>query len=329
MTHPFPLKEIDRIVSFSLYQKMYKIRHAETMIVKHYPENEMKVPMHMSMGQEAIAAGVCQALGNDNQVFASYRSHATYIAKTDETDMFFAEMYGRAGGTGKGKAGSMHLSCPEKGHLGSTGIVASAIPIAMGTAFANQYKDNGLVSCVFFGDGALEEGNFWETLNNSCVMKLPILFVCEDNEYAVHTHKSIRHGFSSITSVLAEFDCGVFQAHTTDVERIYQITGEAMDWIRTEEKPAFIHHSCYRYLEHVGISEDFELGYRSKKIFQEWLDKDPLKLQRTRLVSDLNYSEREIEKLEHQIHNEVLASIQKAKQASFPDVEELGKDVYR
>lgn len=139
-------------LSFDLYKKLYLIRRSEELIIKHYPQDEMKTPMHMSMGQEAISAGVCHALGLEGQVFSSYRSHAVFLARTGDTDRFFAELYGKESGTAQGKAGSMHLAAPEMGHLCSSGIVASCIPIAVGVAFANKRKRNGQISCVFLGD---------------------------------------------------------------------------------------------------------------------------------------------------------------------------------
>ena len=183
-----------RKLNVELYRKMCLIRTAETAICEHYPEDELKTPMHMSMGGEAICAGVCHALKAEDQVLGTYRSHGIYLAKTMETDRFFAEMYGRATGTSRGKAGSMHLMAPEHGLICTSAIVASHIPVALGAAFVNKATDNGQTVAVFFGDGAIDEGVFWESLNFACLRKLPVMFVCEDNGFAVHVPDPWRPG---------------------------------------------------------------------------------------------------------------------------------------
>jgi len=150
-----------------LYKKMCLIRKAEEAIIKNYPSDEMKTPMHMSMGEEAIVVGVCQSLGPKSQTFGTYRSHALYLATSQDTDGFFAEMYGKKTGVVKGKGGSMHLSYPEKGLMATSAVVASTIPAAVGSAYANKYLKNGKIVGIFFGDGAVDEGVFWESLNET------------------------------------------------------------------------------------------------------------------------------------------------------------------
>ncbi|MHB9127870.1 MAG: thiamine pyrophosphate-dependent enzyme [Candidatus Humimicrobiaceae bacterium] len=160
-------------INIALYKTMYMIRRTEEVIQYHYLEDEMKTPMHMSMGEEAIATGVCHALKPEDQILGSYRNHGIYIAKTQETDKFFAEMYGKVTGTSKGKAGSMHLLAPGSGLVCTSAIVGSSIPVAIGFAFANKYSKNNKIAAVFFGDGAIDEGVFWESLNFACLKKLP------------------------------------------------------------------------------------------------------------------------------------------------------------
>jgi pyruvate dehydrogenase E1 component alpha subunit len=302
-------------------------RRAEEFIVKHYPEDEMKTPMHMSMGQEAISVGVCHALGLEGQVLTSYRSHAAFLAKTGDINRFFAELYGRESGTAQGKAGSMHLAAPDEGYLCASGIVASTIPMAVGVAFANKQRRNGQISCVFFGDGALDEGAFWESLNVASLMKLPVLFVCEDNGFAVHTPTHMRQGYKSITDIVSRFECNVFQEDTTDVEIIYRLALEAIESIKATDKPAFVYLKCYRYLEHVGIYEDFDAGYRSRTEFNEWYKRDCLALQRKRLI-DVGYNEVDILRAERLIDKQIKNSIERAREASLPKPEELYRGVF-
>lgn len=314
-------------LNLDLYKKLYLIRKAEEEIRKYYPEDEMKTPMHMSMGEEAIVAGVCHALGKNSQVFGTYRSHALYLAKTGETDKFFAEMYGKKTGGAKGKAGSMHLSAPEEGMMGTSAIVGSIIPVAVGAAFANKKKKNGKIVAVFFGDGAIDEGDFWESLNVACLMKLPILFICEDNGFAVHTPGFERHGYKTITGIVSGFDCNIFQESTTDVETIYKLTCKAIKKMEKNQMPCFFWLKYYRYLEHVGINEDFDAGYRSRKEFERWYRKDPIDSQRKKLLK-LGIKEEKIRGLEEEIDDRVKKSILLAKKAPFAEINETYKDVF-
>lgn len=314
-------------LNLELYTKMYLIRKTEEKIREHYLEDEMKTPVHLSVGEEAVAAGVCTALGPKNHIFGTYRSHGIYLAKTGETDKFFAELYGKATGIAKGKVGSMHLSAPEFGFLGSSSIVGSIIPVAVGAAFANKMKGNNKITTVVFGDGAIDEGAFWESFNVASLMGLPILFVCEDNELAVHTHKSYRHGFNSITEIVSQFNCNVLKSETTDVEVVYKLTSDAMKLSKETMKPCFIHLRYYRYLEHVGVNEDFHCGYRSKEEFEKWYKVDPVNLQREKLLK-LGLNEENVLKAERKIDSQIETSIELAKAAPFPGNSELYEDLY-
>lgn len=315
------------MLNIDLYRKLYLARRAEEKIRENYMENDMKTPMHMSMGEEAIAVGVCHALKAEDQVFATYRSHAIYLAKTQKIDDFFAEMYGKDTALLKGKGGSMHMCAPESGLMGTSAIVASHIPVAVGAAFANKQQSNRKLVAVFFGDGALDEGAFWESLNVACLMKLPVLFVCEDNGFAVHTPTSKRQGYASITDIVSRFNCNVLKENTTDAEVIYKLTRRAIRLIKTTQRPCFMHLRYYRYLEHVGVNEDFDAGYRPREEFEEWHKKDPIKLQRKKLLQ-LGIKEEEIGKLEKEIDNKIENSLRLAKEAPFAEVSELYNGVF-
>lgn len=315
------------MLNLELYKKLYLARRAEEKIREYYMEDDMKTPMHMSMGEEAIAVGVCHALDAEDQVFATYRSHAIYLAKTQKIDDFFAEMYGKDTALLKGKGGSMHMFAPECGFMGTSAIVASIIPVAMGAAFTNKRQDNGKVVGVFFGDGATDEGNFWESLNIACLMKLPAILVCEDNDFAVHTATHKRQGYASITDIVSKFNCNVLKENTTDVEVIYTLTRQAINLIKTTRMPCFMHLKYYRYLEHVGVNEDFDAGYRSKEEFVSWYKKDPVILQRKKLLKQ-GTREAEIIKVEEEINSRIENSIKIAKEAPFSEASELYKGVF-
>ena len=321
-----------------LYKKVYRIRRAEKAIKDYYLEDDMKTPMHMSMGEEAITAGVCAALGRHDQAFGYYRSHALYISKTDETDAFFAEMYGKVTGVVRGRGGSMHLASPDHGLLGVSAIVASTIAPAVGAAFANKMKNNGKVVAVFFGDGAAEEGVFWESLNAACLMKLPVIFVCEDNGLAVDITTKERQGFKSIPAVVKTYRCKLIKSESTDPETINRLTLDAMQHIRKTGQPVFMHLKYYRYLQHIGIYDDFtgdaskkggfeRAAYRSKAEFDRWFKRDPLALQRAKLLK-LGVTEQAIQAMQKTIDTEVESSVTKAKQAPFPLAAELNQHVF-
>ena len=314
-------------LNIELYKKVYLIRRTEEKIRELYMGDEMKTPVHLSIGEEAIAAGVCQALSPRDQIFGTYRSHGIYLAKTGETDRFFAELYGKQTGIAKGKTGSMHLSAPESNFLGASAVVATIIPVALGASFANKRENSGKLVAVFFGDGALDEGAFWESLNFACLKELPILFVCEDNGLAIHAPVSDRQGYTSICDIVSKFECTVFKEETTDPEVIYGLTCNAIEQQRNNHKPCFLHLKYYRYLEHVGINDDFDAGYRSRDEFEEWYKVDPVNLQRRKLLEN-GYSEEELQGIEREIDEQIDNSVKAAQKAPFPDGSELFRDVY-
>lgn len=314
-------------LNIELYRKMYLIRRSEEKIRQLYSEDQMKTPIHMSIGEEAIAVGVLSALKETDQVFGTYRSHAIYLSKTDNSDDFFAELYGRSTALLKGRGGSMHLCAPKYGFMGTSAIVASNIPVAVGSAFTNKCLNNKKMVAVFFGDGAVDEGVFWESMNCACLMKIPVLFVYEDNGYAVHSPVSQRHGYNSITRIIEGFNCLVKSADTTDVEEIYNLTSECLEELKKTSQPVFLHLKYYRYCEHVGIAEDFNAGYRSKVEFKKWLKRDPLLIQKNKLQKS-GFSGDEMNKLENKINLRIEDSIKKAQKALFPGKNELCKELY-
>ena len=314
-------------LGLELYKKMYQIRQAEELIIRHYPEDEMKTPMHMSMGQEAVAVAVCDALGDEGQVFGFYRSHAVFLAKTGDAQRFFGELFGRTSGTAHGKAGSMHLAAPDKGFMCASAVVGSSIPLAIGAAFANKRKRSDAIACAHFGDGALEEGEFWESLNAACVMQLPVLFLCEDNGLAVHSRKNVRQGFKSITDVVRTFECNVFHENTENVEVLRALAAEAMDAIRAEERPAFLHIECRRYLDHIGIVPEFEINFPSETEYQRRWETDCIAQQRKRLLNR-GLSEADLVRVERHIDETLEAAVQHASAAPLPSPEELYRGVF-
>jgi len=315
-------------LNIELYEKMYLIRKSEEKICELYSEDEMKTPMHMSMGEESIAVGVCQALTDFDQIFTTYRSHAGFLAKTGNLKEFFAEMYAKDTSSLKGKGGSMHLCLPDKGFMGTSAIVSAHIPVSIGCAWANKINNNKKIVVVFFGDGAVDEGAFWESINVASLMRLPVIFVCEDNGLAVHTHVKQRRGYDSIAKIIEKFHLQIVENDSTDAELIYNLVYRVVNSMRKKPRPYFMNFKYYRYLEHVGINYDFNAGYRSKKEFSKWFKKDPLRIQRLKLLG-LGFSEEKINKIEGDISERIQSAIKEAKEADLSGREELYKGVFQ
>lgn len=291
-----------------LYSQLYRIRKAEDVICDLYFDNDMKTPMHMSRGEEAVAVSVVDALGELGQYCGTYRTHALYLAASRNLDGFFAELYGKKAGCSGGRGGSMHLFSAGSGLICTTAIVATNIPVAVGAAFANKTQNNGKWVAVFFGDGAVDEGAFWESLNAACLMNLSVLFIYEDNGYAVHSPARDRHGYESILKIVEQFDCKVYNEESNDVEVMSNVVKTAI----SKPGPAFIRFPYYRYLEHVGVNEDFG-PYRQREEMDKWLVKDPIALQRNRLPRPAATL------IEQRIDEEVNRAVERAKELPFPD----------
>lgn len=312
-----------------LYRSLLIQRRAEEAIIRHYPEDEMKTPCHMTLGQEAAPAGICLALAHagGGDVFTTYRSHGVFLAQTGDIERFFAEMYGKVTGTAEGKAGSMHLAAPETGLILASAIVGSNLAVAVGTAFANRQMQTGRMTAVFFGDGALDEGAFWESLNAASVMRIPMLFVCEDNDFAVHTAKSARQGYRDISEVVERFACDVYRDDSNDADAIYRMTAEATVRARRDRRPAFLHIRCIRYLEHIGMTEDWDQGFRRREDYAHWFEKDSLALQRRRLIA-AGLSEVAVDRIEAEIVERIQRAIAAAKAAPMPSSDRLYHGVF-
>lgn len=315
----------DHSVSRELYEKVFTIRKVEETIQAIYPSDVMKTPVHLSLGEEAIVAGVCQALNESDQVFGTYRNHALYVARGADLDAFFGELYGRRTGVAKGKAGSMHMSAPAQGFPVTSAIVASILPVALGAAYALKQKASGSVAAVFFGDGATEEGVFWESLNIALLYRLPVVFVCEDNGLAIHASKSIRQAYD-LDRAVRGFGMDVFTSDSTDPVVVYSLARRAVSLARNGHGPVLLHLHYHRYLEHVGINEDYGFGYRSKQAYGHWYEADPVDGMRKRLLSE-GIREEEIGAIESAVAERIRQAVGHAAGSAFPERSELIEDV--
>ena len=299
-----------------LYRKLILARRAEEKIREEYFNDDMKTPVHLGIGQEAIPVGVCHCLPDSAKTFGTYRNHALYLAITEDTDGFFAELYGKVTGPGKGKAGSMHLSAPERGLMATSAVVGTTIPLAVGAALANAYRKSADLVVVFFGDGAIEEGVFWESLNFACLRRLHVLFVCEDNGLAIHAHANERQGFSSITGAVGAFDCHVRDGDGSDLMDVIRSTRQMIDLMSEQPKPGFLHFTYFRFLEHVGPQEDFDAGYRQRPKLEELERLNPV-IRFEKELCNNGYSTAELAAIKTAVDEQINRSVHAAQKAPF------------
>jgi len=324
------LREIQPQVALQLFQCMKLIRCVEENIANRYSEQKMRCPTHLSIGQEAVAAGVCLALNRDDQVFGTHRSHAHYIAKGGDIKAMIAEIYGKATGCSSGKGGSMHLVDLPVGFMGSTSIVGSTIPVAAGAALANHLHKNGRICCVFFGDAAVEEGVFHESVNFAVLKKLPVLFVCENNLYSVYSPLQVRQPEGREIWKFAEA-YGMSSAHGNgnDALEVFEKTQTALEHIRRGDGPYFLEFATYRWREHCGPNFDNDIGYRTEDEYLSWKERDPIKSLETQLLKQAVINKTDIEKIQAFIQKEVDEAFYFAEKSPFPGPEEAFKGLYK
>ena len=305
------------------YRSLYRIRSVEEEVARVYPTDKIQSPVHLSIGQEAVAVGVCEALSPADVVFGTYRGHALYLAKGGDLKAMIAELYCRATGAAGGKGGSMHLVDVEHGVMGTSAVVATGIPHAVGYADQAKYDGRGIVVACFFGDGAVDEGVFHESMNLAALRKAPVLFVCENNRYAIHTPQEARQAFPSIASLAQAYGFPVRRIAGGNVFEIYAAANEAVKAMRSSSSgPWFLECLTYRWKEHVGPNEDFHIGYRSRQEAEPWLTADPL-LGVGKLIDPATKS-----RIEHEVEQEIRKAFEYAESSPFAEPQDLYRHVY-
>ena len=292
-----------------------RIRRIEERIIELYPSDVIQSPLHLSIGQESLAVGVCSGLKDQDQLFTTYRSHAYYLAKGGNIRKFIAELMGKESGCCSGKGGSMHLADSSVNFMGTSAIVASTIPHAVGAAYSNKLRGNGnLVVCVF-GDGAADAGIYHESINFASLHKVPIIFVVEDNGLAVHTSIEERQAFDLVTHANS-YDIKTFVLDKThDHEVVAKFMDDVYSYAKRQGKPAWVKLKTFRYKEHVGVNEDFTAGYRNKSDFEAWYSQDPI------VDYKLSYD------LEALLMAEIDDAVKFGLDSDFPVLQDLYKDV--
>lgn len=326
---PESFSNLDDALRLSLFRSMLKVRMIEERIVELYPEGDMRCPTHMSLGQEAVASGICALLEADDYVISAHRSHAHYISRGGNLPAMFAELYGKATGCASGKGGSMHLIDLSVNFLGCVPIVGSTIPIGVGAAFGAFLKDRKPVTVVFFGDGAAETGVFHESVNFANVHQLPVLFVCENNLYSVNTPMAPRQPLTrTITDIARGHAIEAHQADGQDVEAVYRLTADVIGRMREGNGPALLEFMTYRWAEHCGPNEDNHLGYRTMEEFNSWKARCPVTLYREVLDSSNFLSASQETSMRAELQSEIDDAVSFARNSPFPDRSELSRGVY-
>ena len=279
--------------------------------------------MHLSIGQEAVSVGVCTALRRDDVVFPTYRGHAAYLAKGGDLNAMVAELYGKDTGCARGKGGSMHLIEASAGVMGATAVVGTTIPQAVGYAVAMKIQKSDRVVTTFFGDGASEEGVSHESLNFAALKNLPVLFICENNAYSIHTPQRNRQPQCDITKWAASYGIPAERIEGNDTRKIHERVSEAVEKMRAGAGPHFFECETYRWKEHVGPNEDFHFGYRSREEFEPWLQNDEV-----RVIGELLAPEVRA-RIESDVEARVAAAFEFAENSPFPAAEELWTSVYK
>jgi len=322
-------KDISPDTLIKLYTTMLLIRSLEQRVSRVYPEQEIKTPVHLCTGQEAIAAGVCAHLKKEDTIFSTHRSHGHCIAKGMDLNSMVAEFYGKSNGCSQGRGGSMHLVDPEHGIPGTTAIVGGCIPLAVGAALSSVLrKERETVSVAFFGDGAMDEGTFHESLNFASLKKLPVLFVCENNFYATNSPQSARQPNVKIASRAAGYGMPGVEADGNDVLAVYRHAGDAVARARSGHGPTLLEFTTYRWNGHVGPTPDIATGCRPAAEHEAWMKKCPLDKFTTYLLNHSLLSQAERDRIIGDIDKKLDEAIAFGKAGPEPLVSELYDHVW-
>jgi TPP-dependent pyruvate/acetoin dehydrogenase alpha subunit len=315
--------------SIRMLRGMMRIRTAEETIADLYKEQEMRTPTHFSIGQEAVAVGVSDVLTRQDVAYSGHRCHAHYLAKGGDLNAMVAELYGKETGSARGRGGSVHLSAPEVGFIASSAILGQTMAVATGSAWTFAMDGLPHVAVCFFGDGAIEEGIFHETLNFASVKHVPVVFVCENNGYSTHTPLEVRQPRG--TTIWQRAQCYQMPSQFVDGNDVFSVrraAQEAVQWARDGKGPYFLEFNTYRWREHVGPNWDYEAGYRTKAEVDSWIERCPIERTKRELVGAGVCTDAQLATWYAEIQREVDVAVEAAKAAPFPSVEHLLDGTY-
>lgn len=307
---------------------MNLIRKTEEKLIFLHPEQEMKTPFHLYIGQEAIAAGVCGLTSKKDLVFSYHRSHGHYLAKGGNLNQFFAEMYNKSTGCSAGKGGSMHLIDTSVGHMGSSSIVAGSIPIAVGASLALKKKKSKNVVISFFGDGAVDEGVLYESFNFASLHSLNIIFVCENNSLSVHTPLSTRRLKDNLIERSKSFGLFSKRVDGNDVIKVNDLYNSMRKKQIFSPGPCLMECDTYRMKGHIGINEDLISGVRDKLDIIKWKKKCPINRLEYELINKYKVKEKKLIEIKKNINSQISKSVNFGKLSSLPKKTDLLKGIF-
>ena len=315
-------------LKLSLFKSMLRIRMVEERLASLYSEQEMRCPMHLCIGQEAIAVGVSHALTKEDKVFSNHRAHGHYLAKGGDLLAMIAELYGRDIGCCGGRGGSMHMIDLSVGFMGATPIVGGTVPLAVGSAWASKLMNDRLVTTVYFGDGCFEEGVLHESMNFAALHQLPVLFVCENNDFSVYTKLELRQPKRPIFKVAEAHSIKSQKADGNDIELVHKISSDAVAEIRNGSGPQFLEFSAYRWREHCGPDFDDHLNYRTHEEVELGKKACPVLRYKDQLFNNGDLTDQIINEISEKIEIEINQVLEKAKAARLPTLQDAMNHQY-
>ena len=307
------------------YRIMMLVRRFEEKSAQLYGKQKIKGFCHLYTGQEAVVAGMMSAITKDDKVITAYRDHGHALAMGMSANSVMAELYGKATGCSGGKGGSMHMFSKEHNFFGGHGIVGAQIPLGAGMALAEQYRGTKNVSICFFGDGAVRQGALHEAFNMAMLWKLPVIFICENNEYAMGTSVSRTTNMNDIYKIGLAYDMPSKQVDGMKCETVHEAVFEAAENAREGNGPTFLEIKTYRYRGH---SMSDPANYRTKNELNSYKDKDPIETTKATILKKKYASEKALDEMEDKIIEDVEAGVEFAENSPLPDPSELFKDVY-
>jgi pyruvate dehydrogenase E1 component alpha subunit len=309
------------------YRQMLKIRLFEEEVNQLYLGAKMPGLAHLYIGEEAVAVGVCEALRRDDYITSTHRGHGHCLAKGASVDKMFAELLGKEAGYCRGKGGSMHIADQDTGNLGANAIVGGSAGIATGAAMSIKMRNTDQVAVCFFGDGALGQGLLYETMNMASLWKLPVIYVCENNQYNEYTHYSETTA-GEVTARAAAFGIHVESIDGQDVRSVHATALKSVNSARSGAGPAFLQCNTYRFHGH-HVGDIDRSDYRSKKEEEEWkTQRDPLKLLADWMKKNKLLDLASLDKIENEISTEIKAGVSFALNAAYPNPDEVDQHVY-
>jgi len=325
---PIDFADLSKEELADIYTKMLRIRKFEETAGTLFAQGLIPGLIHLYIGEEAVAVGVCSSLKQDDYVMSTHRGHGHCIAKGGNVNKIMAELLGKATGYSKGRGGSMHIIAPEIGVMGSSGIVGAGIPIASGLGLAIDVKKTKRVVACFFGDGASNTGSFHEGLNLAAAWKLPVIFVCENNLYAISVPMKKSTPVENVADRAVAYGMLGVVVDGMDVIAVHKATREATERARSGDGPTLIECKTYRFRGHFEGDPKGGGVYRSEAEMAEWQKKCPIEAFRTKLIESKVFAESEIEEIEQRCAKQVEEAAEFAKNSPYPSAGEVSKYVF-